>query len=129
MTESFTVSAVLTASAEKIFRAWLNSREHSAFTGSPAVISSRKGAKFTAWDGYIMGKNIDLKPFHKISQTWRTTEFKEDDPDSLLEITLEELKGKTKIILKHSKIPVGQAASYKQGWSDFYFAPMKKYFG
>jgi hypothetical protein len=28
----------------------------------------------------------------------------------------------------HSKVPVEQAESYRQGWIDFYWEPLKKYF-
>jgi activator of HSP90 ATPase len=42
---------------------------------------------------------------------------------------LEETNGKTKVTLIHSNIPEGQADGYKQGWEDFYFKPMREYFG
>ena len=64
----------------------------------------------------------------KIVQRWRTTEFSDRDPDSLLEITFAKTKEGTKLTLAHSEIPKGQAASYRRGWEEFYFAPMKDYF-
>ena len=128
MTESITVSAHFNTSAQKIYQAWLNSREHSGFTGSEAVISARKGGKFTAWDGYISGKNLELTPFKRIVQAWRTTDFNENDPDSLVEILFEEKNGKTTVTIRHSNIPEGQGKGYKKGWIDFYFSPMREYF-
>ena len=128
MTESITVSAHFNTSAQKIYQAWLNSREHSGFTGSEAVISARKGGKFTAWDGYISGKNLELTPFKSIVQAWRTTDFHENDPDSLVEILFEEKNGKTTVTIRHSNIPEGQGKGYKKGWIDFYFSPMREYF-
>lgn len=128
MPESISVSAIIPASREKIYKAWLNSGEHANMTGSNAVINPGKGGKFKAWDGYITGKNIELDPFSRIVQSWRTSEFSDDHEDSLLEILLEDHKGKTRITLKHTNIPDGQGESYKKGWSEFYFMPMKKYF-
>jgi activator of HSP90 ATPase len=128
MSESIVVSSVIPASPEKIYKAWLSGREHAAFTGSAATASSRKGGKFTAWDSYISGKNLDLHPFERIVQSWRTTEFSNHDPDSVLEVILEKHKDGTKVTLKHSNIPKGQSKGYKQGWVDFYFKPMKVYF-
>ncbi len=128
MTESFTVTVLVPAPPERIYKAWLNSREHSAFTGSKAVVSAAPRGKFNAWDGYIIGKNLALKPCSRIVQAWRTTEFSDSDPDSRVEITFEEEHGKTRITLHHANIPAGQAKSYKQGWKDFYFKPMKEYF-
>lgn len=128
MTEKFTMSTTLPAKAERIFRAWLSTEGHAAMTGSPAKVEPRVGGTFMAWDGYISGKTLELKPYTRIVQAWRTTEFPEDAPDSRVEIQLEETNGKTKLTLVHSEIPEGQAESYKQGWEDFYFKPMKEYF-
>jgi activator of HSP90 ATPase len=45
-----------------------------------------------------------------------------------LEIKFEE-KGKgTRVTLIHTEIPDGQGEMYKQGWNDYYFRPMKKYY-
>ncbi len=128
MTESLTLTAEFNISKQQIYKAWLNSKSHTGFTGSPAVVNARKGGKFTAWDGYISGKNLELHPYDKIVQAWRTSDFRNEDPDSLLEISFVELKGKTRVILKHTGIPKGQGMAYRQGWLEFYFQPMKDYF-
>ena len=110
MAESFEVSTFFpTISAERIYRSWLDSDEHSAFTGSPAQIDPGVGGKFTAWDGYINGKTLKAEPFQRIVQAWRTTEFPEQTPDSQLEILVEEVDGGAKVTLIHTDIPDGQA--------------------
>ena len=128
MVESFKISAVIPAPAERVYKAWLSSKEHSAFTGSATKVSARVGGKFTASDGYIEGKTLELEPNKRIVQAWRTTEFSSADPDSRLELLLEETAKGTKVTLVHSGIPKGQGESYKQGWVDYYFEPMKQYF-
>lgn len=128
MKTKFTVSTVLPATPETIFRAWLSSEGHAAMTGSPAKVQPRVGGTFTAWDGYIAGKTLELKPYTRIVQAWRTSEFAEDDPDSQIEIILAAAKEGTKLTLTHSKIPQGQADSYESGWEESYFAPMRAYF-
>ena len=127
--KGFTLSTILPVGAEKIYKAWLSSDGHSAMTGSPAKVNARVGGKFTAWDGYISGKTLELEPTHRILQAWRTTEFPEDATDSMVEILLKETEGGTKITLKHSNMPEEQVDSYRQGWENFYFTPMKEYFG
>ena len=47
-----------------------------------AVASTEPGAAFTAWDNYIWGRNLVLDPNRRIVQSWRTTQFHTDDPDS-----------------------------------------------
>ena len=126
--ESFKVTTTLPANPEEIFNAWLSSEGHSQMTGSKANIQAGSGGTFTAWDGYIWGKTLETEPNRRIIQTWRTSEFPESSPDSRVEILLEETSDGTTVTLTHSEIPDGQGESYKKGWDDFYFTPMRKYF-
>jgi activator of HSP90 ATPase len=124
----FTLSEVIAAKPEEIYRAWLSSEGHTAMTGSPAVVEGQAGGEFSAWDGYIFGRTLALTPNRQIVQTWRTSEFPDDASDSRLDVDLEEVGGGTKITLKHSNLPADQVDSYRQGWEDFYFVPMREYF-
>ncbi len=122
------MSAVIPAAPEVIYKAWLSGKEHSAMTGSAATVVAKVGGKHTAWDGYISGKTLELQPGKRIVQSWRSTDFAADAPDSRLEVGLSPAKGGTKVTLKHSDLPAGSSAEYRKGWIDFYFTPMKKYF-
>jgi activator of HSP90 ATPase len=128
MENKFTLSDIIPATPEQIYKAWLSIDGHTKMTGSPAEVESSVKGKFTAWDGYISGETLELKPYSRIVQAWRTTEFPEGSPDSRVEILLESVKGGTKITIIHSNIPDDQADDYQQGWQDFYFKPMKSYF-
>ncbi|MFW9851084.1 MAG: SRPBCC domain-containing protein, partial [Candidatus Thorarchaeota archaeon] len=92
-------------------------------------VDPKVGGRFTAWDEYIEGTTEELEMNQRIVQRWRTTDFPNDSPDSLVEIILEAVEKGTKMTLIHSEIPDGQKESYKKGWKDFYFSPMKEYFG
>ena len=129
MKNGFKLSAVIPAKPSEIYKMWLSSKGHSAMTGSTAKATAKVGGKFSAWDGYISGRTLELEPDRRIVQAWRTSEFPNDAPDSHLEVNLQETKAGTKVTITHTKIPEGQAESYKQGWEDFYFKPMKEYFG
>jgi activator of HSP90 ATPase len=128
MTDTIQLSTILPVSAERIYEAWLSSKEHSAFTGSPAQIDPEVGGEFSAWDGYIQGVTTGLEPYKRIVQNWRTTEFPPDSPDSRLEVYLEGVEGGTKVTLVHTEIPLGQGQTYYTGWEDYYFKPMQEYF-
>lgn len=128
MAESITASAILPATPEHVYNAWLSSKGHSDMTGGKAMIHPGVGGTFTAWDGYIEGKTLKLVPNTCIVQSWRTSEFPEDAPDSKLKITLEAADGGTKITLHHTNIPKGQGTMYKEGWKEHYFEPMTEYF-
>ncbi|MGZ3863386.1 MAG: SRPBCC domain-containing protein [Bacteroidia bacterium] len=127
--EKIRISAVIPATPKKIYEAWLDSKEHAAMTGAKARASRKINGKFTAWDGYISGSNLDLKPYKKIVQLWRTAEFAEGAPDSVLEVSFApKAGGKCTITFVHINIPDGDGPKYKQGWKDFYFTPMKAHF-
>ena len=128
MPESIKLSTVLPATPKQVYQAWLSGKEHSAFTGGKATVVAKVGGKHTAWDGYIEGKTLEMEPHKRIAQSWRTTEFPPGSPDSRLEVLLDEAKAGTKITLVHTNIPDGQSKSYRQGWKDHYFEPMKQYF-
>jgi len=129
MKNGFKVSAIIPAKPADIYKAWLSTKGHTAMTGSAAKINGKVGGKFSAWDGYIFGKTLELTPDQRIVQGWRTSEFPDDAPDSRLEVLLEEVKAGTKVTFIHTELPKGQADSYRLGWEDFYFKPMKEYFG
>lgn len=125
---TITQKVVISAPPQKVYDAFVKPRLHAAFTESPATGSGRIGGKFTAWDGYISGVNRELEPGKRIVQSWRTTEWPEGADDSRLELTFRAVKGGTEIRLVHSNVPAQQAESYKKGWVDYYWTPLKTYF-
>ena len=126
-TESITLWEIFPASPREIYDAWLSSA-HGKMVGSTATVDPRVGGAFTAWDGYIRGTTLELEPYRRIVQAWRTTEFSAASPDSRLELLLEQVEGGTRLTIRHTEIPEGQSASLEQGWIDHYFRPMKEYF-
>jgi activator of HSP90 ATPase len=127
MTIEFVVSTIIPATPPAVYDTWMSSEGHSAMTGSPASISAKVGAEFDAWDGYIHGKNLELLPGKRIVQSWRTSEFSDDEPDSRIEIILEPVGGQTRLILRHTGLPP-HGGQYEQGWVESYFEPMQEYF-
>lgn len=128
MLESLHVSMVLPVDAKTLYEAWLDSAQHSAFTGGKAEIDPNEGGVFTAWDGYIQGRNERLEPFHHIVQSWRTVEFPPGSADSRLELSFETVDAGTRVSLTHSDIPAGDAEKYRVGWKDHYLEPMRAFF-
>ena len=118
---------LLDAPPHDVFEAILDSKKHSAFTKDKASLSRKVGGKFTAFDGYIEGKNLRIEKDEVIVQSWRTTDFKESDPDSKVMFHFSK-KGKgTRLVFVHSNVPNRLAEELRQGWLDFYWAPLKAY--
>ncbi len=127
MKEKLELRAVFDVTPSEIYEAWLDGESHGNMTGGEAICSKQVGDSFSAWDGYISGKNLELIDNERIVQSWRTTEFSESDEDSILTINLKRIPQGTELILSHVNIPEGQT-QYKKGWIDHYFAPMKAFF-
>ncbi len=129
MALSFTVSETIPASAKAVYSAWLDSEQHAAMTDTGnAVASTIVGDSFSAHDGYITGKNVELVLYSKIVQSWRTTEFSDEEEDSILEVIFEDKDNATLVTLTHSNLPP-HGMQYESGWKAYYFEPMKEYFG
>lgn len=131
--ETVRLTAVLPASADRIYSAWLDSTEHARMTGGKAVVDPSVGGEFSAWDGYIEGKTLQLEPGRRIVQSWRSSDFPLGAGDSRLEVHLLDVPadqgGGCEITIIHTEIPEGQGAQYDSGWRSHYLEPMLKYFG
>ena len=73
-------------------------------------------------------QDFELVPGRRIVQSWRTTDFADEEPDSTITIELEPTKTGVRLTLLHSGVPDDQTDYENGGWRDFYFAPMKAYF-
>ena len=127
-TTSITQKVVIPASPEEVYDAFMDAKKHSAFTGAKAPSDAKVGGEFSAWDGYITGKNLELEKGKRIVQEWITTEWPEGYQPSKFELTFTKVKGGTEITMVHSNIPAEQADEYKQGWIDNYWDLLKDYF-
>ena len=128
MADSIKLTLTLPTDPKTLYNAWLNSDKHSSFTKSLVKIEKKVGSTFTAGDGYITGKNELLHMNKRIVQTWRTTEFEDEAPDSNLEVLFEKVEKGTKVTLIHTNLPEDTGKKYRKGWRDHYFKPMKEYF-
>ncbi len=127
-TESIHVSALIPASPEAVYAAWLSSEEHGKMTGDSAFVEPHVGGSHRAWGEYISGKTLELEPGKRIVQSWRTVEFPDGSSDSQIMVTLAAEGDHTRVAIAHTEIPEGQGASYQSGWQDHYFTPMIAYF-
>jgi len=126
--KTITQRILVQATPAEVYEAFVNSWIDAAFTGSPATGSARVGGRFTAWDGYISGVHRELVKGRRIVQDWRTSEWPDGAKPSRVEFSLKAVKGGTEIRMVHSDVPAEQADSYRQGWIDYYWDPLKAHF-
>jgi activator of HSP90 ATPase len=123
-----TQKTLIPATPKEVYDAYVDAEKQSEYTGSAATSDTRVGGEFTAWEGYITGKYLELEPGKKIVQEWTSSDFPEGAVPSRFEITLKEAKGGTELTMNHSGVPDEIADDIGQGWKDYYWEPMKKYF-
>lgn len=114
------------ATPHEVFELLMDSKKHSGFTGDKAIISREAGGKFSAYDGYITGENLEIVKDKKIVQRWRASDWPEGT-ESKVTFSFEETSGGTKMKFTHEGVPDEFYDDIKQGWIDFYWTPMKEY--
>ncbi len=112
----------------QVYDAYLDSERHSRFTGQKARMSRKEGGRFTAGDTYISGYNLELVPGRRIVQAWRASEWPEG-AYSILRLELAPRGKGTRLVVDHLGIPDEFRDGVDSGWYEFYWEPMKKYFG
>ena len=76
-TKTIKQSVTFRAKPHDVYEALMDSDKHSRFTGGKAHISRQIGGKFSTFDGYSEGVNIELVPDKKIVQSWRAGDWPE----------------------------------------------------
>jgi activator of HSP90 ATPase len=109
----------------EVYEALMDSRKHARFTGAKARISRKVDGKFTAYDGYIEGVNLNLVPDKKIVQSWRGSDWPEGHY-SRATFSLKKVKNGTHLTFTQSGVPDQYYNDIKQGWHDYYWRPMKE---
>lgn len=124
-TKNLRQSVTFKAKPIDVYEALMDSRKHSKFTGSKARISREVGGKFSAYDNYCWGENLELKKNKKIVQTWRSYKWPEGHY-SKATFSLNPVREGTRLSFYQSGIPSDEFESIKRGWIEHYWTPMKK---
>lgn len=116
-------------SSEEFYKTFLDEKKHAAFTQSEVHISDKEGDDFTAYDGYIEGKNFELMPNKRIVQIWKAQEAEwPDEHWSVIEINLKDNGEGCHVEFVHKDLPKNVADSIDNGWHEYYWEPLKDYF-
>ena len=123
-TKDYTETVTFKAAPHDVYEALMDSKKHAAFTGAAADISREVGGKFTAWDGYITGTNLELVPDSKIVQDWRASDWPEGTASEVT-FLLESAPEGARLTFTHKGIPADFCDDIIQGWQDYYWEPLK----
>lgn len=128
MSKTFKQKIVFKNTTSKdLYELYMDSKKHSAATGAPANISPEEGGKYSAHNNYINGKNLQLIKNRLIVQSWRSTGWNKDEPDSTFIIYFEPKDNDVIVHATHANVPDNEEGNLKKGWKQHYWEPWKKY--
>ncbi|MGD1118051.1 MAG: SRPBCC family protein [Dehalococcoidales bacterium] len=124
-TRTIKQSVTIKASPHDVYEALMDAKKHAKFTGGKATVSREVGGKFSVFDAYAKGVNVELVPDKKIVQSWRA----EDWPEGIysqVTFSFKAAEGGTKLTFTQTGVPEEFADDIAQGWKDYYWGPMKE---
>ena len=106
---------------------YLDPNSHQAITGAPVAIGNERGAPFEAFNGSLTGTTIEVVKPALIVQSWRSTNFKDTDPDSTLILSFTPKGNEGRIDLIHLDVPDQDYDGVNEGWEKYYWGPWRDY--
>lgn len=112
---------------DELYKLYMDEQKHSEVTGSKAKIKQKEGTNFVVYDGYIIGRNIQLINNSLIVQSWRASDWDDSDIDSTFIIYFIQHDEDVVVSVVHANLPIQHAESISKGWHEFYWKPWKLY--
>ena len=110
-----------------LYDLYMNAEKHSIIAGSAVTIDDKEGSAFSAHQGYITGKNLQLIKDKLIVQAWRAVNWDQTAVDSTFIIYLAGQGNDVVLKMTHANVPDDSAADIEKGWFDHYWNPWKQY--
>jgi activator of HSP90 ATPase len=127
-TKSIRQTVTFSAAPEQVYNLIMDQKKHAAFTGTEVIMSSRSNGRFSVFDGYCHGYNIELIEGKKIVQAWHFAEDGwPDDHFTTCTFLFEPFGNKTRLKFLQTDVPEHKVESLKDGWKQFYWEPMKEF--
>ncbi len=127
-TKSIKQTVSFNAKPDDVYELIMDSKKHSAFTGGKAKMSRKLNGKFTIYDGYIHGYNIELARGERIIQAWHFAEdFWPEGHFSICTFQFAKNGKGTKLTFTQTEVPLEKVKTISNGWKQYYWGPMKEY--
>lgn len=116
----------LEASPAEVYKALIDEKLHSKFTGMGAKIDPVIGGHFETTDGESFGYILHLIKNKKIVKAWSHKSF---TPGffTVVDIDLEKTENGTRINFNHIGVPEEHSGWLTEGWKRIYWEPLKAF--
>jgi|SRR5579864_3009456 activator of HSP90 ATPase len=122
-------SITLPVPAQVLYESYLDPAKHAEITGTPVTIGAQPGSPFSAFGGALSGTTLVTIPCRLVVQSWRSINFKPDDPDSTLILNFVPEGYNGRIDLVQLDVPEVDFQGVTEGWEKFYWTPWRRYLG
>jgi uncharacterized protein YndB with AHSA1/START domain len=121
-------SVELPAPPAALYSMYLNPGQHAAFAGGGAAsFTAKPGTPWSAFDRRIHGRILALTPDRQIVQSWRSFEWQEEDPDSVLILSFFPSGAGSRLELAQVEVPDRLYETLRSGWPSRYWQPWRAY--
>jgi len=125
-TKTIKQTVTIPTTPEKLYSLLLDSKKLSAIHAGTTKMTKRANGKFSVFDGYCNGYNIELHEGKMIRQAWHFAEDGwPDDHFSLCSFLLEKSPKGTRLSFTQSGVPENKYEDLKKGWVKYYWDPIK----
>jgi activator of HSP90 ATPase len=116
------------APPSRVYGALVDLKQFAELTGQPTSGESTVGAAFSAFDGYVTGRQLELVPDKRVVQAWRAKSWPEG-VHSIVRFELEADGKGTKLVFYHEGFPEKDKEHLSNGWKTMYWDKIAKYLG
>ena len=126
MSDPITQEVSFPAPPSKVYAAYVDAQQHGAFTGEKAEIDATAGGIFSAYEGKVHGRMIELVDGERIVQAWRSAAWPAG-VFTLVRIDLAADGAGTKLTLTHTGVPADQVPHIDGGWHRMYWDRLRDF--
>jgi activator of HSP90 ATPase len=119
--------AMISADPAQVYAVLADANALSVLSGKRGVLGAAAGDEFSAFDGNVVGRQIELVPGERIVQAWR---FPVWAPGvySIVRFTLTAEHGGTRLDIEQHGVPADWHVHVDTNWPTFYLNPLTEHF-
>jgi activator of HSP90 ATPase len=124
---SITQQALIAAEPAEVYAVLADADALSALSGMSGVPGRSAGEEFSAFDGNVTGRQIELVPGQRLVQAWRFPQFA-PGTYSMVSFTLTAEAGGTRLVIEQHGEPDDWHDHIDANWPTFYLTPLENHF-
>ena len=118
---------LISAGPAEVYAVLADAGALSALSGMPGVAGPSAGEEFSAFDGNVTGRQIELVPGQRIVQAWRFPVW-EPGTYSIVSFTVAAEAGGTRLTVEQHGEPEDWHDHVVANWPTFYLNPLANHF-